>query len=40
MFEESLKSRGVYLEPMQAFTMELFCEYTERLTISAIKSPS
>ena len=33
------KAEG-YLEPKQASMMELFCEYTERLTIFAIKARS
>ena len=32
--------KEVYLEPKRASTMELFCEYTEWLTIFAIKAPS
>ena len=29
-----------YLEPKGVSTMELFCEYTSRLTIFAMKAPS
>ena len=37
---KSLQKAEGYLEPKQAFTTELFCEYTERLTTFAIKSSS
>ena len=33
---DSLRPWEVYLQPMQASTIEVFCEYTERLYISAI----
>ena len=36
----SLLKAEVYLELKQASMMELFCEYTQRLTIFAIKAPS
>ena len=36
----SLLKAEVYLEFKQASMMELFCEYTQRLTIFAIKAPS
>ena len=29
-----------HLQPKRASTMELFCEYTKRLTIFTIKAPS
>ena len=32
----SLQKAEVYLEPMRASTMELFCEYTYRLYIFVI----
>ena len=34
---KNLRKKEAYLEPKRATTMELFCEYTERLTIFAIK---
>ena len=38
--EESLsKSRG-YLEPKRTSMIELFCEYSQRITIFAKKAPS
>ena len=37
---KSLQKAEAYLEPKRISTMELFCEYTERLTIFAIKAPS
>ena len=37
---KSLQKPGAYLEPKQASRMELFCEYTSRLTIFAIKARS
>ena len=33
---KSLQKAEVYLEPMRASTMELFCEYTYRLYIFVI----
>ena len=39
MFEKSSKTEG-YVETKQVFTMELFCEYSHRITIFAIKAPS
>ena len=41
MFEESsiqVKAEA-YLEPKRASTMKFFCEYTQRLTIFAMKGP-
>ena len=37
---KSLLKAETYLEPKQESMMELFCEYTQRLTIFAIKAPS
>ena len=37
---KSLWKAEPYLESKPASTMELFCEYTERLTIFEIKAPS
>ena len=37
---KSLQKAEVYLEPKRTSTMELFCEYTQMLTIFAIKAPS
>ena len=37
---KSLEKAEAYLESKQASMMELFSEYTQRLTISAIKGPS
>ena len=37
---KSLQKAEAYLEPKQTSMMELFCEYTEQLTIFAIKAPS
>ena len=39
-FLKSFLKAEAYLEPKQASVMELFCEYTQRLTIFAIKAPS
>ena len=36
-FKESSKSRGI--EPKQESMMQYFCEYTQGLTIFAIKDP-
>ena len=35
---KSLRNAEAYLEPKRASKMGLFCEYTERLTIFAIKA--
>ena len=46
IIESTLKNRlkslrkEAYFETKRASTMELFCEYTGRLTIFAIKAPS
>ena len=37
---KSLQNAEAYSEPKQASMMKLFCKYTERLTIFAIKAPS
>ena len=37
---KSLLKAEAYLEPKQASVMELFYEYTQGLTIFAIKAPS
>ena len=37
---KSLQKAEAYLEPKQVSMMELFGEYTYRLTIFAIKAPS
>ena len=37
---KSLLKAEAYLKPKQESWMELFCEYTQRLTIFAIKAPS
>ena len=36
---KSLQKAEAYLEPKQASMMELFYEYTQRLTVFAIKAP-
>ena len=36
----SLLKAEVYLKPKQVSRMELFCEYTQRLTIFTIKAAS
>ena len=37
---KSLRKEEAYFETKRASTMELFCEYTGRLIIFAIKAPS
>ena len=37
---KSLQKAQAYLESMRASRMEVFCEYTCRLTVFAIKAPS
>ena len=37
---KGLRKAKAYLESKRASTMGLFCEYTEQLTIFAIKAPS
>ena len=36
----NLQKTKTYLEPKQASAMELFCEYTHRITIFVTNSPS